>query len=239
MTESALGNPILNSPYDAPERHFELGRQGPTGTVLPGRRLSESFIPIPLARKAGKGAGGADQDAFDFDITGERREDNSLINDVRRQVELWRGRRYPWVTPMSRKLLEHWAGGEQDREDRMLFCQREAAETAIYLAEVRGDRGDQRRGPSLLPGQAHRGRRPGRAPRRPACAAARPEPRPRPSALRRPGPGRRRRDRWLRGRSTGTWHHRGGAGAGRRSPWRCGSCSPARSASSPRRSTGP
>jgi type III restriction enzyme len=34
----SLDNPILNSPYDPPERHFELGPGGPTGTILDGRR---------------------------------------------------------------------------------------------------------------------------------------------------------------------------------------------------------
>jgi len=37
----SLENPILNSPYDPPERHFELGPDGPTGTILAGRRPSE------------------------------------------------------------------------------------------------------------------------------------------------------------------------------------------------------
>jgi type III restriction enzyme len=146
VTAAELTNPILNSPYSAPEEHFELGPDGPTGTVLPGRRPSESFIPVPAVRKGrGKGAQAelAVQTTLDFDLTGERREQNSLINDIRRQVELWRARNYPGVTPMSRKLLVHWAGTEHDREDRMLFCQREAAETAIYLAEVAGrERGE-------------------------------------------------------------------------------------------------
>ncbi|MCC5953686.1 MAG: hypothetical protein JJU45_16460 [Acidimicrobiia bacterium] len=133
MTAEPLDNPILNSPYDPPDRHFAIGHHGPTGEILKGRRLSESFIPIPSSRK-GKGSG--EQEALDFDLTGERREVNSLINDIRHQVELWRARRYPGVTPISRKLLEHWAGQADVREDRMLFCHREAAETAIYLAEV-------------------------------------------------------------------------------------------------------
>jgi type III restriction enzyme len=139
VNSADLDNPILNSPYEAPERHFAIGRGGPTGEILPGRRQSESFIPIPVSRK-GKKAG--EQTTFDFDVTGERIEENTLINDIRRQIELWRGRRYPGVTPISRKLLEHWAGNIDVREDRMLFCQREAAETAIYLAEVAGRKGE-------------------------------------------------------------------------------------------------
>lgn len=42
-----LDDPILNSPYDPPERHFEVGPNGPTGNVRTGRRPSESHIPIP------------------------------------------------------------------------------------------------------------------------------------------------------------------------------------------------
>jgi len=49
---------------------------------------------------------------------------------------LWRQRGYGRVTPTTRKLLLHWA--DPAREDRVLFCQREAAETAIFLAEVAG-----------------------------------------------------------------------------------------------------
>jgi type III restriction enzyme len=134
---SALANPILNSPYDPPEQHFELGHAGPTGKILPGRRASESFIPIPVSRK-GKDAG--EQGMLDFDVTGERRELNSLINDIRREVDLWRARGYPGVTPYSRKLLQHWAPGPH-RDEPVLFCQREAAETAIFLVEVAGRSG--------------------------------------------------------------------------------------------------
>jgi len=133
MTES-IENPILNGPYDPPSKYFELGRMGPTGTILDGRRLSESFIPVPIARKRGA------QEKFDFDATGERRELNALINDVRRQVELWRARNYPGVTAISRKLMQYWA--DTSRDNRVLFCQREAAETAIYLAESAGRHGE-------------------------------------------------------------------------------------------------
>lgn len=104
----------------------------PNGRDKDGRRPSESFIPIAKAKKGGKPA----QQEIDFDLTGERRQRNSLINDLRRDVDLWRQRGYERVTPISRKLLQHWA--DADRENRVLFCQREAAETVIFLAEVAG-----------------------------------------------------------------------------------------------------
>jgi type III restriction enzyme len=32
-----LSNPIINSPYEPPQRHFEIGPHGPTGVLLQGR----------------------------------------------------------------------------------------------------------------------------------------------------------------------------------------------------------
>jgi len=138
---NSLSNPILNSPYEAPERYFALGPNGPTGEILPGRRPSESFIPMPPSKKKARTGESLQEESLDlFDVTCDRREQNSLVNDMRRRVELWRGRGYPHATPISRKLMQHWANPM--REERVLFCQREAAETAIYLAEVAGRHGE-------------------------------------------------------------------------------------------------
>jgi type III restriction enzyme len=136
MSET-IDNPILNSPYEQPDQYFEIGPNGPTGEIRVGRRPSESFIPIAITKKGTRGKDDSQQIQFDFDATGERRERNSLINDIRRDVAKWRrGGEYAGVTPVSRKLLQHWADAK--RENRVLFCQREAAETAIFLTEVAG-----------------------------------------------------------------------------------------------------
>ncbi|BCJ28722.1 BPTD_3080 family restriction endonuclease [Actinocatenispora sera] len=136
MTET-LDNPILNSPYEPPARHYVIGPNGPTGEILDGRRPSESFIPIAVAKK-GRSAG--EQLAIDLDQPGERRERNDVINAIRRDVDRWRrGGDYDGVTPITRNLLRHWAAPA--RENRVLFCQREAAETIIFLTEVAGRRG--------------------------------------------------------------------------------------------------
>lgn len=131
----ALSNPILNGPYDPPTRHFEMGLKGPTGNVREGRRPSESYIPIARTKKRGTKAAPIQQDAFDFEGTGERTDRNEVVNNIRREVERWR-LGYRGVTPATRVLLEYWADAE--RENRILFGQREAAETAIFLAEVAG-----------------------------------------------------------------------------------------------------
>jgi type III restriction enzyme len=67
MTVS-IDNPILNSPYEQPDRYYEIGPTGPTGEVKDGRRPSESFIPIAVTEK---GKGGSAQESLDFDATGE------------------------------------------------------------------------------------------------------------------------------------------------------------------------
>ena len=48
----------------------------------------------------------------------------------------WRGSGYPGITAVTRELLDYWI--EPDREKPLFFCQIEALETAIFLAEVAG-----------------------------------------------------------------------------------------------------
>lgn len=137
MSNEALSNPVINSPYEEPTRHFVIGPNGPTGELGQGRRPSEFFIPVP---KPKKGRASKAQDAlFDgLEVTGEKITRNDAIDQLRQEVGIWRQRQYQRVSPISRKLLNHWA--DPERENRILFAQREAAETAIFLAEVVGRR---------------------------------------------------------------------------------------------------
>jgi hypothetical protein len=57
-----------------------------------------------------------------------------LVNTIRERVKAWRERGYPGVTPITRQLLNHWNNPERER--RLFFCQREAAETLIWLIEA-------------------------------------------------------------------------------------------------------
>lgn len=136
MAES-LADPVLNSPYDEPSRHFEILPTGPTGAILDYRRKSEFFMPVPKPKKKGKAKQAAAQQGFDLAaLTDESVEKNDKIDQLRDQLRVWRLQGYPGVTAISRKLLLYWS--DYNREDRILFAQREAAETAIYLAEVSG-----------------------------------------------------------------------------------------------------
>nr|WP_141990347.1 hypothetical protein [Rhodoglobus vestalii] len=130
-----LANPVINSPYVEPSRHFMLDDQGrPTGEIAESRRRSEFFVPVPKPKKGKKRTG---ETQLAFDLTDEKVERNDAIDQLRDDLRYWRHQGYPGVTPISRKLLEHWS--DPNRENRILFAQREAAETAIYLAVVPRD----------------------------------------------------------------------------------------------------
>lgn len=132
MTRQVIDNPIINRPFDAPSRHWRFDEDG---LIVPeideGRRPSESWIPVPQPKKR---RGRAVQQEIVFDHTLERRKRNDQVNQIRQEVDLWRKRGYPDVTSTSRRLLDYWAA--EDRDNRILFCQREAAETAVYLTEA-------------------------------------------------------------------------------------------------------
>ncbi|ROP43269.1 BPTD_3080 family restriction endonuclease [Pseudokineococcus lusitanus] len=128
---SATDNPILGSPYDIPSRHWRLDdRGGIQDDVVQGRRRSESWVPVPRPRKR-KVSG---QTELELHRTDERRERNDQVDRIRQVVDLWRRRDYPHVTETTGRLLRYWA--DPERSNRVLFAQREAAETAIYIAEA-------------------------------------------------------------------------------------------------------
>lgn len=133
MTQVVIENPVLNSPYEEPSRHFYFDEDGITDKVVSSRRLSSYFIPIAKPKKKGK------QLELDTEWTKDRIEENKFINDVRHIVSKWRVGNYDGVTSTTRQLLEYWRRPERDK--RLYFCQIEAVETAIYLTEV-ADRKD-------------------------------------------------------------------------------------------------
>ena len=132
MGEVALGfvdSPIINSPFEKPQWHYELDGDGqPTGKKLVGRRESRHVVPVPAARRRGPQQGAL---ALEDKVT-----TNVLVNEIRTHVDQWR--ELPpnqWgVTPETQRLLLHWR--DQDRERKLFFCQRESVETLIWLTEV-------------------------------------------------------------------------------------------------------
>ena len=125
-------NPILNSPYEKPEEHWQLDDSGkPTGVISKSRRASYHLVPIPASQRRRRQE--AEQTELDFE--GETNE-NPIINRIRTQVDEWRLKppEQQNVTYVSQKLLRHWREGKTT--PRPFFCQVEAAETLIWLNEV-------------------------------------------------------------------------------------------------------
>jgi type III restriction enzyme len=135
VKQVVIENPVINSPFQEPGRHFKFTDEGITNEVIDGRRTSSYFVPIARPRKKGQ-----KQLEFDTEWTQDRIEENKLVNQIRARVKLWREGGYIGVTPTTSRLLVYWT--DPDREKKLFFCQIEALETAIYLTEVAKKYGD-------------------------------------------------------------------------------------------------
>jgi type III restriction enzyme len=134
-SQVVIENPVINSPFAEPDRHFRFTEEGITNEIVAGRRSSSYFVPIAKPRKKG-----SKQLALDTEWTQDRIEETKLVNDIRRRVALWRSGGYLGVTPTTARLLAYWT--DPQREKKLFFCQIEALETAIYITEVAKKYGD-------------------------------------------------------------------------------------------------
>lgn len=124
---AVIDDPIINPPYTEPQRHWKIvdlekGEQRtphivderreagyfrkPQGLRGQGSMLMEEFVPL------------------------------EHVNEIRRRVRQWRADGYPNVTPVTRRLLDHWNAVPPEREQPLFFCQREAVETLIWMHEA-------------------------------------------------------------------------------------------------------
>ncbi|MFN0069699.1 MAG: BPTD_3080 family restriction endonuclease [Limisphaerales bacterium] len=141
MANPFFDQPILNSPYECPRRHWELDDEGqPTQKVENFRRKAKFVTPIPKSKKRKGTASQSElvlEDAAGLSDQDQNYETTSIINEVRSAVDRWRGLQpHQWqVTPETARLLQHWRHHPFSNQ-RPFFCQIEAAETAIWLTEV-------------------------------------------------------------------------------------------------------
>ena len=144
MTTSFYEQPILNSPYSPPSRHHALDDEGQPLNEDPrsGRRPSKLITPVPKSKKKqGKSAKQAAfimPDALDLSTEDQEYNPTWVINDIRDSVASWRAlsNAADWgVSPTTQRLLQHWRH-HQFSDQKPFFCQIEAIETVIWLAEV-------------------------------------------------------------------------------------------------------
>ena len=139
MDNRFFEQPILNSPYERPSRHWELDADGqPTHKIIESRRLTEFITPIPKPRSRRDSPELIFDEGKGLSTEKQQYEHAAIINSVRRKVDEWRvlPNTDDWhVTPETARLLQHWRHHDFSGI-RPFFCQVEAVETAIWLTEV-------------------------------------------------------------------------------------------------------
>ncbi|MBP8293330.1 MAG: hypothetical protein KAX65_11190, partial [Caldilineaceae bacterium] len=80
MAQIVIENPVLNSPFEEPQRHFKFNDDGITDEIAEGRRRSSYFVPIARPRRKGV------QPSLYGDWTQDRLEETKLVNDIRQSV---------------------------------------------------------------------------------------------------------------------------------------------------------
>ena len=140
MPPTVLEQPILNSPYEYPAKHWKLGKDGvPTDEIVPQRRVAEHIVPVPPPRRSNQQSNMQLGETIPSD-EGQEYDLSPIINEIRRRVDAWRQIPNPssWgVSPETARLLQHWRS-HNFSSYRPFFCQVEAAETVIWLTEVAG-----------------------------------------------------------------------------------------------------
>ena len=111
---------IINSPYEEPKEHWSYNPNSLSFDRIPGRRSAGYFI-------AGQGSN-------QYNDLGEFKQ-IPLVNEIRKRVKIWRNSKYPGITSVTRKLLEHWYLKDV-RNFPFFFCQLDAIETLIWFAEA-------------------------------------------------------------------------------------------------------
>ena len=125
QSASAERDWILHTPYAEPTRHWQLDDRGlTTGSTTPGRRLSSTQLPVPSPTGA----------ATDWTPPDPKVEPHGTINEIRQHVGAWRAGHWKGVAPRIQHLLEYWA--REGVAMRPFWCQREAAETLIWLFDA-------------------------------------------------------------------------------------------------------
>jgi len=76
-----IENPVINSPFSEPCRHFQFDEDGITNEIAEMRRISAYFVPIAQPRKRTK-----NQLVFDTEWTKDRLEENTNINRIRAPI---------------------------------------------------------------------------------------------------------------------------------------------------------
>lgn len=122
----AVDNPIICKPFDEPKDHWVYDTTTGAGSQAGYRRPASYWYKTERTGSAQLALPG---------MAEEERDDLPLVNLLREEVRRWRESKYRGASTVTKELLNWWANPKRGR--RLFFCQREAVETIIYLAELR------------------------------------------------------------------------------------------------------
>jgi type III restriction enzyme len=118
--QTTIDRLIINSPYEEPKYHWKYHPQTRLFSREEGRRPAGYTIASAKSKS--------------FNDPGKFVE-IPLVNQIRPRVKEWREAKYPGVSGVTKRLLEHWYNLEERQNRRFFFCQLEAIETIIWLTE--------------------------------------------------------------------------------------------------------
>lgn len=122
-----VNRPILSSPYEEPAQHWVYDTGTGLASIAEGRRPASFLFRYQTpTTKAGY------QRSLFLE---EELEELPLVNALREDLRRWRSLNYEGATEITKQLLRHWWSA--DRPRRLFFCQLEAAESIIFLNEIR------------------------------------------------------------------------------------------------------
>ena len=125
MPMQPVEKPILCSPYEEPSEYWLYDPGTGEASRAPGRRpAGHWFRNEPRSQTQQRRL-----------FAEENWEELPYVNSLREDVKRWRNSDYRNATNTTRNLLRHWR--REDMIRRLFFCQIEAVETIIYLAEIR------------------------------------------------------------------------------------------------------
>ncbi len=121
-----VAEPILCSPYEEPTAHWVYDADTGRPVRQGGRRVAGYWME----------AYGTTDEQLALSITREEGWSTlPLVEKLRSDVKRWRASGYRNATNVTRQLLRYWQ--REGRQRPLFFCQLEAVETIIYIAEIR------------------------------------------------------------------------------------------------------